>query len=257
MPVALVSGASRGVGRGIAVSLGAAGWTVWATGRSSRATGSTSHLPGTIEETAEAVDEAGGTGVPWRCDHRSDESVTDLADVMSQRHDALDLLVNNTWAGYERLNAGAWEEWNAPFYDQPLELFDSMIASGIRSHYLTAARCARLLMAAPAALVVTISFGGDGPVGYVVAKAADDRLALALSTGFRSGNVVSVGLHPGLVRTEGVVQFREYLDFSSSQSPEGVGRVVVALAGDPRRHRFNAQVLEASALADEYGVDAT
>ena len=134
MAVAVVSGASRGVGRGIAVSLGTAGWTVWVTGRSSRATGSTSHLPGTIEETAEAVDEAGGTGVPWRCDHRSDESVMGLAGAISQRHDALDLLVNNTWAGYERLNAGAWDEWNAPFYDQPLELFDSMIASGIRSH---------------------------------------------------------------------------------------------------------------------------
>jgi NAD(P)-dependent dehydrogenase (short-subunit alcohol dehydrogenase family) len=257
MPVALVSGASRGVGRGIAVSLGAAGWTVWVTGRSNRATGSTSHLPGSIETTAEAVDEAGGTGVPWLCDHRSDESVQDLADAMSRRHEALDLLVNNTWAGYERLNAGAWEEWNAPFYDQPLELFDSMIASGIRSHYLTTGRCARLLMAAPAALVVTISFGGEGPVGYVVSKAADDRLAIALSTAFRDGNVVSVGLHPGLVRTEGVVQFRDHLDFSSSQSPEGVGRVVVALAGDPQRHRFNGQVLEVAALADAYGVDAT
>ena len=112
-------------------------------------------------------------------------------------------------------------------------------------------------MAASSALVVTISFGGDGPVAYVVAKAADDHLALALSTGFRSGNVVSVSLHPGLVRTEGVVQFHEYLDFSSSQSPEGVGRVVVALAGDPQRRRFNGQILEVAALADEYGVDAT
>jgi NAD(P)-dependent dehydrogenase (short-subunit alcohol dehydrogenase family) len=184
-----------------------------------------------------------------------DASVQDLAGAISESHGVLDLLVNNTWAGYERLNAGAWEEWNAPFYDQPLELFDSMLASGVRSHYVTAARCARLLMAAPSALVVTVSFGGKGPVGYLVAKAADDRLALALGDGFRSGKVVSVGLHPGLVRTEGVLQFRDYLDFSASQSPEGVGRVVAALAADPRRGRFNGQVLEVAVLADEYGVD--
>ena len=254
MPVALVSGATRGVGRGIAVSLGEAGWTVWATGRSSRAAGSTSHLPGNVEETAEAVSSAGGTGVPWRCDHTDEGSVKGLARAIGERHGALDLLVNNTWAGYERLNAGAWEEWKAPFYDQPLELFDAMITSGIRSHYVTTALCAGLLMAAPAALVVTVSFGGEGPVGYVVSKAADDRLAVVLGAAFRSGDVVSVGLHPGLVRTEGVVQFQEYLDFSASQSPEGVGRVVAALAADPGRRRFNGQVLEVAALADEFGV---
>jgi NAD(P)-dependent dehydrogenase (short-subunit alcohol dehydrogenase family) len=239
----------------MAIGLGRAGWTVWATGRSSRASGSTSHLPGTVEETAEAVTAAGGTGVAWRCDHTRDESVRGLAEAIGERHRALDLLVNNTWAGYERLNAGAWDEWNAPFYEQPPEIFDSMLASGIRSHYLTTFHCARLLMAARAALVVTISFGGDGPVGYVVSKAADDRLARALGSGFRSGNVVSVGLHPGLVRTEGVLQFRDYLDMSASQSPEGVGGVVARLAADPERARFNGQIVQVASLAGEYGMD--
>lgn len=256
MPVALVSGASRGVGRGIAVSLGAAGWTVWVTGRSSRATGSTSRLPGTVEETAEAVDAAGGKGVPWRCDHGDNESIKTLATAIGRGHPTLDLLVNNTWAGYERLNGGAWEEWNAPFYKQPTELFDSMLTSGVRSHFLTTAHCAQLLMAAQDALVVTVSFRREGPVGYAVAKAADDALAAALSTAFRAGKVVSVGLHPGLVRTEGVMQFREHLDLSGSQSPVGVGRVVVALAADPNRDRFNGQVLAVAALADEYAIDA-
>lgn len=254
MSVALVTGSSRGVGKGVAISLGAAGWTVWVTGRSAVASGQTSHLPGTVEATAAAVDKAGGVGVPWRCDHTSDDEVSALALAIEERHGQLDLLVNNTWAGYERLNAGGWDEWNALFFDQPMELFDSMLASGVRSHYLTTARCARLMMASPSALVVTVSFGGSGPLAYVVSKAADDCLARALSGRFPSGQVTSVGVHPGLVTTEGVLQFAEHLDLSSAQSPEGVGRVVAALAADPCQRRFDGQVLDIEELAVVYGI---
>jgi NAD(P)-dependent dehydrogenase (short-subunit alcohol dehydrogenase family) len=254
VPVALVTGASRGVGRGIAVSLGAAGWTVWVTARSNRASGSTSHLPGTVEDTAEAVDAAGGAGVAWACDHSDSESIARLARAIEERHPALDLLVNNSWAGYERLNAGGWEEWNAPFFEQPLELFDSMMVSGVRSHYLTTAQCARLLMAAGSSLVVTISFDGSGPVAYRIAKAADDQLAAALRGGFPAGQVCSVALHPGLVKTEGVMQFSQYMDMAGAQSPEGVGRVVAALAGDPDRRRFDGRVVTAEEMAGLYGV---
>ena len=90
-----------------------------------------------------------------------------------------------------------------------------------------------------------------------MAKAADDRLARALGAGFRSGHVVSVGLHPGLVRTEGVLQFRDNLDFSGSESPEGAGLVVAALAADPERERFNGQVLSVASLAAQYGLETT
>ena len=140
--IALVAGATRGVGRGIALALGRAGWTVWVTGRSSRQGGPTSHLPGTVEETAEAVTTAGGLGVAVVRDHRDDEQVRVLAERMQSESGALHLLVNNAWGGYERLNAGAWEEWNAPFWEQPIGLWDAMFDGGVRCHYVTTALCA-------------------------------------------------------------------------------------------------------------------
>src|ERR1700753_1498714 len=156
--VSWVTGASRGVGRGVAMALGQAGWVVYVTARSS-ADRRTGHLPGTVEQTADAVTAAGGLGVAVPCDHRDDTAVRAAAARITADHGRLDLLVNNAWAGYERLNAGGWEEWNAPFWEQPLELFDAMFGGGVRTHYVAAAVCAPLLIGAPHSL------GGTGPVG--------------------------------------------------------------------------------------------
>ena len=183
--IAVVTGATRGVGRGIAVALGAAGWTVWVTGRSSSETGSTSHLPGTVEEAAEAVTLAGGRGVAQPCDHTDDVQVRALFARIERTHGALDLLVNNVWGGYERLNAGAWDEWIAPFWQQPFELWDKMFTGGVRAHYTATALAAPLLAAsAGTSLVITISMelgARHDPqlgVAYSMAKAADHRLAI-------------------------------------------------------------------------------
>jgi dehydrogenase/reductase SDR family protein 1 len=261
--VALITGGSRGLGRGIAVALGAAGWTVWVTGRSSRAGDTTSHLPGTVEQTAEAVTAAGGHGVAAICDHRDDAQVRAVVGRIEAEAGALHLLVNNAWSGYERLNAGGWEEWVAPFWQQPLDLWDAMFDGGIRTHYVATALCARLLRAVPGSLVVTISAHVDTKatagygVAYSVAKAADDRLALATSTALATDGVASVALHPGLVRTEGAMQFAERLDLTDSQSPEGVGRVIAALAGDVKVMSLTGRALAVADLAKRYGVDAT
>jgi NAD(P)-dependent dehydrogenase (short-subunit alcohol dehydrogenase family) len=252
---ALVTGASRGIGRGIAVALGSAGWTVWVTGRSTRAH-TTSHLPGTVEDTAEAVTRAGGHGIAAPCDHRDDSQVRAVVAEMP----ALHLLVNNVWAGYERLNAGAWDEWNAPFWEQPLQLWDAMFAGGVRAQYVATALAAPLLIATRGT-VVTVSMEAGAAhqkhfgVAYSVAKAAQDRLALASATALAEHGVASVALHPGLVRTEGVMQFAEHLDLNDSQSPEGVGRVVAALATDPALRQRTGQALNVAELARAYGID--
>jgi NAD(P)-dependent dehydrogenase (short-subunit alcohol dehydrogenase family) len=259
--VALVTGASRGLGRGIAVALGAAGWTVWITGRSGRASGPTSHPPGTVEDTADAVTAAGGRGIAAICDHRDDNHVRAVVARVQAESGALRLLVNNAWGGYERLNAGEWEEWNAPFWEQPLELWDAMFDGGVRAHYVSTALCAPLLRAAPGGLVVTVSMAAGAAhdarygVAYSVAKAADDRLALALSTALARDGVASVGLHPRLVRTEGVMRFAEYLDLTGSQSPEGVGAVVAALAADDAAMSLTGRALTVTDLARRYGID--
>jgi NAD(P)-dependent dehydrogenase (short-subunit alcohol dehydrogenase family) len=260
--VAWVTGASRGVGRGVAVALGQAGWVVYVTARSSAA-GRTGHLPGTVEQTADAVTGAGGSGVAVPCDHRDDAAVKAVAARITADHGRLDLLVNNAWAGYERLNAGAWQEWNAPLWEQPLELFDAMFGGGVRAHYVATAVCAPLLIATPDSLVVTVSvsvpeaeqhrFGA----AYAMAKAADDRLALAAAIQLGEHGVASVAVHPDWVRTEGVLQFADQVDLSASQSPEGVGRTIAALAGDPEMMSLTGQALTVKSLAARYGVDAT
>lgn len=256
-----MTGASRGIGRGIAIALGRAGWVVYVTARSS-ARGRTSHLPGTVEETAEAVSDAGGTGLPVVCDHRDDGAVAAVAEQIGRAHGHLDMLVNNAWGGYERVNAGEWQEWTAPFWQQPPEHFDAMFTGGVRAHYLTTVACVPLLLRAPGSLVVTLSAAltpGDSPggVAYAMAKAADDVLAAGVARQLAVHEVTSVALHPGWVRTEGVMQFADQLDLSSSQSPEGVGRAIAALADDPERASLTGQVISVADLARRHGIDAT
>jgi NAD(P)-dependent dehydrogenase (short-subunit alcohol dehydrogenase family) len=258
--VAWVTGASRGIGRGIAIGLGEQGWTVWVSARST-ASATTSHLPGTVEETAAAVTAAGGHGIPAPCDHRDDDQVGAVAERIATTHARLDLLVNNVWAGYERLNAGEWQEWNAPFWRQPLSLWDAMLTGGVRAHYVASALCADLLRSTPASAIVTVSMEAGTAhtpafgVAYSTAKAADDRLTEAMARQLRADGVAVVSLHPGLVRTEGVMQFAEHLDLKDSQSPEGIGRVVAALHADPSLLSLTGRALSVSDLATRYDVD--
>jgi NAD(P)-dependent dehydrogenase (short-subunit alcohol dehydrogenase family) len=255
--VAVVTGASRGVGKGVAVALGAAGHTVYVTGRSTGTAVTYPVVGGTVERTAEAVTAAGGRGVGVVCDHTDDAQVRALFDRVRAESGGLDVLVNNVWGGYAAYHENRHTDMEGRFWEQPLSVWDDMFAAGVRAHYAATVLAVPLLR--PGALVVTVSFfpgsyvdGGD-QVAYSVAKAADDRMVAVMAAQLAERGVTAVSLYPGLVRTEGVMRSAEFFDLSNSESPEFVGRAVAALAADPGVARRNGQVVVAAELAAEYG----
>ena len=175
--IALVTGASRGVGKGIALALGAAGHTVWVTGRSTDGRVTYPHVGGSVEQTARAVDAAGGRGVPVVCDHTDDAQVAALIERVRADSGGLDLLVNNVWAGYAAYHEDRPGDMEGAFWEQPLSVWDDMFTGGVRAHYATTVLAVPLLR--PGALIVTVSFfpgsylSGEDQVAYSVAKAAE------------------------------------------------------------------------------------
>jgi NAD(P)-dependent dehydrogenase (short-subunit alcohol dehydrogenase family) len=257
--VALVTGASRGVGKGVVLGLAEAGATVYLTGRSTREGGRTVALPGTIEDTADEASALGGETIPLRCDHRNDDEVRAVIDRIAGEHGRLDVLVNNVWGGYEYLHRGEYHHANAPFWTRPLSLWDDMFVAGVRANYVTSALAVPLLTATGGGLIVHISFFAgqryQGDVAYGVAKAATDRLAADMAEELRAHGVAVVSLYPGLVRTESVLAAAKagFFDLTNSESPQFVGRAVTALAADPNVLGQSGRVLVAAELAEEYG----
>ena len=256
--VAVVTGASRGVGRGLAIGLGEAGATVYVTGRSADGRPAVD-LGGTVEETAANVTEAGGRGVPVRCDHREDAAVAALFDRVREEQGRLDVLANSVWGGYEVLHAGGHADWVRPFWEQSTDLWDPMFEPGVRAHYVAGVLAAQIMVPQRRGLIVNVSHvTADGltvgdNVAYSVAKSADNRMMIDMATQLRPHGVAAVALYPGLVRTEGILRWREYLDLSNSESPVFAGRAVAALAADPNVLDRTGHVLRAAELAREYG----
>jgi len=254
--VVVVTGASRGAGRGIAVALGATGATVYLTGRS-RQEGDAA-LPGTVFATAEAVDAAGGRGIPVVCDHADDARVKALFEQVKEERGRLDILVNNATALPDSIvQAG-------PFWEKPLDQL-ALLEVGMRSHYVAAWCAAPLLLAAGRGLIVnTSSFGGriymHGPA-YGAGKAAVDKMSHDMAHDFRPHRVAVVSIWMGLLLTERTravfdAEPERYADLAATaETPEFTGRVIDRLARDPALMEKSGKVWIGAELGELYGVE--
>jgi NAD(P)-dependent dehydrogenase (short-subunit alcohol dehydrogenase family) len=253
--VAVVTGASRGVGKGIALVLGEAGATVYVTGRSDEA-GTTEGLPGTVQDTADAVTQRGGQGVAVRCDHTADAEVEALFARVKQEQGRLDVLVNNVWGGYEHHDLS---RFLAPFWEQPLQHWSGMFEAGVRAHLVATRLAVPLMLPSRRGLIVhTTAWDRDKYLGnlfYDVAKAAVNRLAFGMARELLPHHIAVVALAPGFVRTERVLAAFARVGRvpEGLESPEYIGRAVVALAADENVLAQSGRVLTAGQLAAEYG----
>jgi NAD(P)-dependent dehydrogenase (short-subunit alcohol dehydrogenase family) len=264
--IAIVTGASRGIGKGIALELGAIGATVYITGRTTHARGP---LPGTVGETAAQVESLGGRGIAVPCDHHDDAQVEAVIARVLGEHGRVDVLVNNVFS------APALAEWlGRPFWELPVDAWDEVIDIGVRSHYVAARAVAPAMIAHGDGLIVNISSSGAvqyaHTVSYGVGKAALDRMTADMAHELRPHGVTVVSLWPGLVRTElvelgakdGALELpgEGVFDLRGAESPRFTGRAVAALAGDPSRLARSGRAFPVSELAADYGftdVDGT
>ena len=235
--VALVTGASRGVGRGVATALAHAGVKVFATGRTITRAGLGSDVTAIV------------------CDHTDDDAVANVFRQIDQTAGRLDILANVAWGGYEGMVEDGRFTWAAPFWEQPAWRWDAMVTAGVRAAFVASQHAARRMVPARRGLIVHISswagqkYGGN--VMYGVAKAATDKMAADMAHELQRHGVTVVSLYPGLVRTEAVLSAGVF-DLSNSESPEFIGRTVAALASDSNVSRWNGSVVVAAALAAEY-----
>ncbi len=258
--VAVVTGASRGVGKGIAIALGQAGFTVYLTGRSLSRSNMTLHgqaLPGTLEETADAITQAGGRGIPVACDHGDDEQVRELFARVEREQGRLDLLVNNAIALHENLID------SGPFWNKPLDM-TRMLDVGLKSSYVASYYAAPLLLKTGKGLIVfTSSYGAGcymhGPV-YGAQKAGGDKMAADMAVDFEGTGIASISLWLGPQRTErsaiaASVRPDAYADImQQGETPEFNGRVIAALLDDPGLEELSGQTLISAELAQGYGI---
>lgn len=271
--VAVVTGASRGAGRAIAMELGAAGATVYVTGRSTRGHPAQAYgkllalsklpaVPGSVDDTAGEVSRLGGKGIAVPCDHTSEEDVARLFARIQDEQGRLDLLVNNAWGGHETFDG----VFDAPFWERSMEHWDSMMDRGVRNHLLSSRLAVPLMLRHGKGLLLTTTFWDrghylKGNLFYDMAKAAMTRLAFSMAEELRPHGIASLAVSPGWMRTEFVLtghqtdedRWHERPALARTESPRYLGRAVAALAADPQVMTKSGDVHLVANLAREYG----
>lgn len=250
--VALVTGASRSVGKGIACALGSDGWTVYVTARGPVGE------DGPLDKTSAAITERGGHGIAVQCDHRDDKQIAGLfTRIADEQNGRLDLLVNNVWASPK-----GFAGFTDPFWKRPVDDWDSLIGVGLRAHYVASVEAAQLMVPQGHGMIVNISsFGTRGylhSVLYGMSKAGLDKMAADMAVDLRGTGVTALSLWPGLVKNEAMLA-RGLDDFqgfplANAETPEFIGRVVVALATDPNVNERSGSTLITAEAGVDYGV---
>jgi len=262
--VALVAGATRGAGRAIAIELGAAGATVYVTGRSTRESRSPMNRPETIDETAELVTARSGKGIAVRVDHSDAEQVRTLIEhIDSEQGGRLDLLVNDVWGG------DPLAQWGVPFWQHDLQNGLLIQSQAVHTHLITSWHAAPLMVKRGRGLILEITDGITsryrGSLFYDLAKSSVNRLALSQAEELRSHNIAVLALSPGFLRSEAMLEnfgvteanwrdgAKRNPEFSASETPHYIGRAVVALATDPNILNQTGQAVATWNLARQYG----
>ncbi|MGK7952961.1 MAG: SDR family NAD(P)-dependent oxidoreductase [Xenococcaceae cyanobacterium] len=263
--VALVTGATRGIGKGIAIGLGEAGATVYITGRSLDRPPDRSQVSGSLQETKLAVEEAGGICIPVQVDHSDDEQIKLLFQrIQEEQQGQLDLLVNNVFSGVQAIR----DAYGKPFWQFDPSLWDKINHIGLRSHYVTSVLAARMMTKRKQGLICTISSWGSMSyifgVAYGVGKTACDRLAADMAVELKPDNVASISLWPGIVGTEHITNFAKEMDESDSrmnfgdgynwETPLLTGRVIAALAAEPQIMNYTGKVAIVAEIAAKYNI---
>lgn len=258
--VVLVTGATRGVGKGIAVGIAEAGATIYITGRTLKPNAS-KKLSGSLEETQQAIENAGGKCIPVQVDHADDEQVRSLFERIRDEHGQLDLLVNNVFSGVRAIK----DAYGKPFWQSEPQVWDAVNNVGLRSHYVCSVFAARLMSNRNSGIICTISSWGSMSyifgAAYGAGKSACDRLAADMAVELEPDNIASISIWPGIVGTEQIIDFAGQTDENKGQvwgdgynweTPLLTGRAIAALASDPNVIKDTGKVKIVAELAEKY-----
>ena len=269
--IALVTGASRGAGRGIALELALSGCKVYITGRSRRGRSITQYPDLTLDDTKDMIENAGGECVILECDHSDEDQIKSIFETIAKNEGTLDILVNNVWAGYTDRNFQLdieTDNFTAKFWEQPLYRWDHMFQISLRSHFICSQEAAKLMIPKKSGLIVITGFWDDDKyihlVPYDVVKHAKARLAFGMAIDLLGYGITSVYVSMGWIRTEhlmrtskdGKLNDENYVNmegYERTESTRYVGRAIIALASDPDILKKTGKILSTGELAGEYG----